>query len=94
MIDPDVDTDLEPALQEMVAWFLRNYESVEENTPRDSGEWVYIFGEPVDAAEELTSQFHGRYTDEQIEAVAKYLEEHYDAYDWVPVPPPEEEWTR
>jgi hypothetical protein len=70
----------------VVQWFLQNYESVEENTPRDSGEWVYIWGEPVDAREELDSQFGGLFAEEMIEAAAKTLEDEHDVWEWVPVP--------
>lgn len=75
----------------MRQWFLRNYESVEENTPRDDGEWIYIYGGPVDPKEELQEQFGGVFADELIEEVCDDIEDEFD-YEWVPVPPPEEEW--
>jgi hypothetical protein len=70
----------------MVQWFLQNYESVEENTPRDSGEWVYIWGEPVNATEELFNQFNELFAAELIDVAVEVLERDYDVDDWVPVP--------
>jgi hypothetical protein len=76
----------EAIIEHMVQWFLHNYESVEENTPRDSGEWVYIHGEPVDTGEELFEAFDHLFAGDLIEAAAVQLEEDHDVDEWVPVP--------
>ena len=71
-------------LQHMIDWFTYHYESVEENTPRDSGEWVYIWGDPVESAEELSAEFGHLFTTELIAEASVKLDE-YDV-EWVPVP--------
>jgi hypothetical protein len=38
--------DVEGAAELIVEWFRRNFERPEESTPRDDGEWVYIWGGP------------------------------------------------
>jgi hypothetical protein len=78
-------------LTHMVDWFLHNYEHPSENTPYDEGDYVYIWGGPVDAEEELQEQFGGVIDVALIEAAAKILAKDHDVYEWVPVPSREDE---
>jgi hypothetical protein len=60
----------------MVQWFRENFEDPSESTPRDSGEWVWIWGGPFDADEEIHGAFDdqasdGHASDEAIAAAIK-----------------------
>ena len=72
----------------MVDWFLRVYEDPAENCPFESAEggYQYIYGDPVDAQEELDEQFGDLFADELIAAAAKQLEDEHNADGWVPKP--------
>lgn len=79
---------LNPTIDDMVAWFLANYEHPAENTPVDDGAYVYIWGEPVDATEVLTEQFGEDETTAVLIALAvERLVREHDVYEWVPVVP-------
>jgi hypothetical protein len=72
-------------MSEIIKWFFANYERIEDSTPRDDGEWVFIWGEP-----ETTSDLVGQKWGEGplVEAAIKTIEEEADGNDlWVPVPP-------
>jgi hypothetical protein len=52
--------DLTPvqAVKALVGWFLENYERPEERTPRDDGDWVWIWGGPFISKNELDDEFY------------------------------------
>jgi hypothetical protein len=79
------------AVAEMCNWFLRNFENPAESLPFDEGEYVYLWGGPVDAGEEIYHKFDGVYSEELIAAAAEKLEAEHDAYNWSPMPPHEDE---
>jgi hypothetical protein len=69
-------------IQIMKNWFLSNYQNPEGEIPYDKeeGDYVYIYGGPYDAREELNDQF-GDYVDESIiEELVEELEN--DCYEW------------
>jgi hypothetical protein len=74
---PDIrGKDRETAVDLMVQWFFTNFEDPVENTPRDAGDWVFIWGGPYYARDELEYAFGTVVTPQAIEeAVAKIEEE-------------------
>jgi hypothetical protein len=69
-------------IQIMKNWFLSNYQNPEGEIPYDKeeGDYVYIYGGPYDAREELNDQF-ADYVDESIiEELVEELEN--DCYEW------------
>jgi len=81
----------ERAVEHMVDWFLTNYEHPAESTPHDEGDYVYIWGDPVEADEELEEAFGDVLLPELIAAAVKKLQDEHDVDGWVPVPPSIEE---
>lgn len=59
--------------QYMEEWFRNNYEDPAEGCPYNEGEYMYIYGGPYDAYEELEGQFSGEVNDELIEELAQEL---------------------
>src|SRR5438067_5588906 len=59
----------------MKQWFRERYEDPAERTPFDSAEggYIWIFGGPYDAQEELEAQFSGVVPDEVIAELAEQL---------------------
>ena len=70
------------AVEAMVAWFLANFEDPAERTPWDEGEYVFIWGGPCCARDELEHTFGGVATDRAIAAAVTRIEE--DGMMWVP----------
>jgi hypothetical protein len=69
-------------IQIMKNWFLSNYQNTDGEIPYDKedGDYVYIYGGPYDAREELNDQF-GDYVDGSIiEELVEELEN--DCYEW------------
>ncbi|NVK20143.1 MAG: hypothetical protein HWE30_15705 [Methylocystaceae bacterium] len=52
----------------LVEWFFENFEDPAHSTPRDEGEFVYIWGGPYDAEDQLGDTFAGIVDDEYIAA--------------------------
>jgi hypothetical protein len=87
--------DLEPALIRvlppdqqravMESWFRSKYENPAVRTPYDSedGDYVWIWGGPFDALDELRTEFDGVVPDDVIEALANDLSS--DCDEWAPV---------
>jgi hypothetical protein len=77
-----------PEIQKAVmkAWFFEHYEHPAESTPYDSeeGGYVYIWGGPYDALEELEEEFSGTVPDEVIEELASELTN--TAREWSGIP--------
>ena len=81
-LSPDEQKDL------LQAWFYQNYEDPAERTPYESAEggYIWIWGGPYDAKEELSGVFY-QYVDESvIDEVVEELE-HY-CVDWAPTDKP------
>lgn len=59
----------------MKVWFHENYEDPVENTPYESAEggYIYIWGGPYDALEEIQQEFSGTIPDDVIEQLADEL---------------------
>jgi hypothetical protein len=66
----------------MVEWFLTNFEDPAERTPWDEGEYVFIWGGPYYARDELESAFGNVATERAIAAAVDHIEE--DGIMWVP----------
>lgn len=68
----------------MVSWFFENFEDPAHGTPydREEGGYVYIWGGPYDAREQIVDAFAGEVAGEEIEAAAKRVEA--DGFLWAP----------
>jgi hypothetical protein len=78
--------DREIQMGVMRTWFFQRYEDPQEECPYDSeeGDYVYIWGGPYDAREELQGEFDGVVPQETIDALAEELER--DCVEWSAVP--------
>ena len=74
--------DVEGAAELIVEWFHRNFERPEESTPRDEGDWVYIWGGPYEHRDIMWDLFSGIASDEIIDAAIAMLDREQTA--WVP----------
>lgn len=85
-IDDLEDADRETQLQAMRDWFYRNYEDPAERTPYESAEggYIWIWGGPYDAREELEGAFSGLVPDDVIEELAEELTR--ECWQWAPTP--------
>jgi hypothetical protein len=83
-------------------WFHQNFEDPVHETPYNSqeGGYLYIWGGPYNAHDELHSEFGSLIPDERIEEVADDIEGEDGIYDWAPgsdhpdTRQREEEWQR
>lgn len=84
LLDDFAELSEEEQKEQMQTWFLENYEDPVERTPYESreGGYIYIWGGPYDAHEEL-SIFGGYASDELIEELAQELS--YDCPEWTSV---------
>lgn len=73
----------EAALEEMVEWFHCHFEDPSNETPRDEGEFVFIWGGPFDASEVLFEEFHNKYESELIKGAINEVQKH-GIYEWAP----------
>jgi hypothetical protein len=67
----------------MRRWFFANYEDPAENTPYE-GEYVYIWGGPYDAQEELSQEFGDIVSDKVIEDLASQLSDLSPEWSGIP----------
>ena len=83
---PDIrGLDDSDAPTKMTSWFLANFENPAEETPWDEGEYVYIWGGPYDAREELDEAFGELATEAAIEAAVEQIEDGEDgSLEWAP----------
>jgi|SRR6516162_4533382 len=83
---PDIrGLDDDDAATKMVDWFLTNFENPAENTPWDEGEYVFIWGGPYDARDELEEVFGKLATKAAIEAAVEQIEDGEDgSLEWAP----------
>jgi hypothetical protein len=72
----------EEAVETMVDWFQVNFEDSAESTPWDDGEYVYVWGGPHDAREELENAFGEEASEEALEAAVARVES--DGWEWAP----------
>src|SRR5262249_15310534 len=70
------------ATETMVKWFQENFEDPAGSTPHDEGEYVYIWGGPCDAREELDEVFGATASEQAIEAAVAEIE--HDGWEWAP----------
>jgi len=70
----------------MRQWFFENYEDPVENTPYESAEggYIYIWGGPYDASEELQAEFSSIVPYEVIEELAEELSS--ESWEWTGIP--------
>ena len=73
-------------LEMMVDWFHQNFEDPAESTPYESAEggYIWIWGGPYEARDELYSKFGDLVSERLIEEAAQHIERH-GIYDWAPV---------
>jgi hypothetical protein len=66
----------------MRSWFYANYQDPAQSNPYDSeeGGYVYLYGGPYNAHEELISRFEGIVPDEAVERIANELSN--EAWEW------------
>lgn len=93
-IDGDADTEVAPPQLKRMArwrqreyvrqWFNRNFEDPAMETPRDDGEFQYIWGGPYDAREELWREFESILPGHRIEEIADEIERR--GTEWAPGP--------
>lgn len=99
------DAEEETQVAAMRSWFFENYQNPAEETPYDSGEggYIYLYGGPFNAKEELMSRFEGVVPDEVIEKLGNELakeswewegRERYDDYILETIAPPSEHVKR
>src|SRR5437763_3773277 len=74
--------DQETQLEAMRTWFFQNFENPAEHTPYDGG-YVYIWGGPYDAGEELKTEFEGLIPNDVIEELEFDLQD--ISWEWAPV---------
>jgi hypothetical protein len=72
----------------METWFRQHFEDPAERTPYDSSEggYIWIWGGPYDAREELEDEFSGIVPEEIIEELARELDS--ENQEWAPTPSP------
>lgn len=61
-------------IEYMEHWFRYYFEDPGHETPRDEGDFVYIWGGPYDAREQLYEEFGDLVSDERIDEVTEELE--------------------
>jgi len=81
--DLTVLVDDDARVEAMVEWFHSNFEDPSESTPHDEGEFVYIWGGPYEAYDQLFDAFGG---DASEELIARAVEEVQSngIFDWAP----------
>lgn len=67
----------EEQIEVMREWFLENYENPAERTPYDSGEggYIFVYGGPFDAEEELMMEFEDKVETDVIAELARELDD-------------------
>jgi hypothetical protein len=94
--DPNYDpatlgsSDPEEQLKVMEAWFRYRYEDPAERTPHDSSEggYIWIWGGPYSAHEQLEQEFQGTVSDEVIEELVDKLQR--ECFEWAPTSSPDD----
>jgi hypothetical protein len=79
---PDLrGAEFEDAVDAVVTWFFANFEDPAEATPWDEGEYVFIWGGPYDAREEIDAAF-ASIDEKVIDAAVERIEQ--DGWEWAP----------
>jgi len=80
------DADRETQLEVMEGWFRTRFEDPAERTPYESAEggYIWIWGGPYDAREELESEFSDVVPEDVIDKLVDKLEG--ECLDWAPTP--------
>ncbi|QCQ21267.1 hypothetical protein [Desulfoglaeba alkanexedens] len=80
--------DREVQLDVMRTWFFQNFEDPAERTPYESAEggYIWIWGGPYEAREELEDEFGGVVPDEVIEELSEELDA--ICWQWAPTETP------
>jgi len=85
--DPETlrSTAREQQLETMEAWFRTRYEDPAEHMPYESreGGYLWIWGGPYDAEDELRSEFEGTVPEDVIEELASTLSD--ECPEWAPI---------
>ena len=76
------DLDHEGAVEAMVQWFWVNFEDPAHETPWDEGEYVFIWGGPYDAREELVDAFGSVASEHAIDEAVSKIEQ--EGWQWAP----------
>lgn len=78
------DEDVQRSVME--AWFRKRFEDPAERTPYESAEggYIWIWGGPYDAREELEAEFSGIVPEEVIDDLIEELEA--ECWQWAPTP--------
>jgi hypothetical protein len=72
---PDVrEVAYDAVVSAMTRWFYTNFESPECNMPREDGEFVFVWGGPYDAREEINNAFGATANERTIEEAIKQIE--------------------
>jgi hypothetical protein len=89
-IDDSDNPEREAQLQMMRDWFFERFEDPAERTPYESreGGYIWIWGGPYDAREELESEFCGSVPEDVIEELADELSD--QCGEWAPTPSSED----
>lgn len=84
------DADRDTQLEVMEHWFRELFEDPAERTPYESAEggYIWIWGGPYDAREELATEFGDLVPDDAIDELAEDLEG--ECPQWAPTPSPED----
>lgn len=89
-IEPTDLEELDPSEQKalMKSWFYANYEDPAERTPYESAEggYIWIWGGPYDAREEIEGNFYEVADESTINEVVEEIE-HY-GFEWAPTEKP------
>lgn len=88
--DDGAGADRQARVDRMVEWFLENYEDPAQRTPYESAEggYIWIWGGPYDALEQIGDHFPHEDQD-LIEAAVSEVERD-GIVDWAPVPSPDD----
>lgn len=80
------NADRETQIEAMREWFYKNFEDPAERTPYESAEggYIWIWGGPYDASEELQGEFSGIVPDDVIDELAQELT--HECWEWAPTP--------
>jgi hypothetical protein len=84
------DADHETQLEVMETWFRQHFEDPVERTPYESAEggFIWIWGGPYNAREELEDEFSGVVPNDVIDELVKILDG--ECWEWSPAPTPED----
>jgi hypothetical protein len=84
----DAASDREARIQAMVDWFFENFEDPAHRTPYESAEggYIWIWGGPYDAADEIGSNFSEE--DQELIDEAVQRVQHDGIFEWAPTAKP------